>query len=513
LNPIIVKRIRQATQVLFLVAFLIFFISSGIVNPPPPWSVLFFQLDPLMMGTAIIVNRALVGGAVLALLTLILTLIFGRVWCGWICPLGTILEWITPRWGRSIKNNSRHRKPAELSNGWRSIKYILFLVIVIAAFLGNQTLLFLDPITLLYRSLSSAIWPAITAAAFQLENYFYQFNFLWSILDSWHGRVMAPLFGDIRPVFPSAWMIALIFLGVIALNWIAERFWCRYLCPLGGLLGIVSKMAFIRRQVGDGCTECSLCSPACPTGTIDAKRGYQSDPGECTVCYDCIVACKREDVAFRTHFPLWKPSEKQTYDLTRRQALLAFGIASVGVALAGVESIIRRAPRIWIRPPGARMTDFDSLCQRCGACVRVCPTQGLQPMLFDGGWQNFMTPQLIPRLGYCSYSCNACGQVCPSGAIPRLEIEEKQTTVIGLASVDKNRCLPWAYDTPCIVCEEACPLPEKAILLDDLEKDGSILRRPYVVKERCIGCGICEYQCPMGGESAIRVFTLTEAGR
>ncbi len=464
------------------------------------------------MGTAVIVNRALVGGAALALLTLFLTLGFGRVWCGWICPLGTVLEWVTPNRPHTLK--AIQQRPGRIvPDSWRAVKYVLLLAIAFAAILGNQTLLFLDPLTVFYRTLSSAIWPGLTSAVFSLEGFLYQFSFLWNILDVGHRLVVAPLFGSIRPVFTSAWIITLIFIAIVGLNWVAERFWCRYLCPLGGLLGAVSKLAFVRRSVGEGCTTCGLCSPACPTGTIDAQRGYRSDPAECTVCYDCIVACKREDVSFRLNTPVWKPAEVQEYDLSRRQALWTLGLTAVGVALAGVETITLREPPIWIRPPGGRLTNFDSLCQRCGACVRACPTQGLQPMLFEGGWQNLLTPQLTPRLGYCSYPCNACGLVCPSGAIPRLSLEEKQQVPIGLARVDKNRCLPWAYDTPCIVCEEACPLPEKAILLNDVQENGTTLRRPYVVKERCIGCGICEYQCPMGGEAAIRVYAVTEAGK
>jgi ferredoxin len=143
--------------------------------------------------------------------------------------------------------------------------------------------------------------------------------------------------------------------------------------------------------------------------------------------------------------------------------------------------------------------------------VRVCPTQGLQPSLFEGGVQNLLTPRLVPRLGYCSFPCNACGQVCPTGAIPPLALEDKQQTSIGLARVDRDRCLPWAYATPCIVCEEACPVADKAIKLEeaegvDLQGEPVLLQRPYVVRELCIGCGVCEYQCPQGGEAAVRVY-------
>jgi formate hydrogenlyase subunit 6/NADH:ubiquinone oxidoreductase subunit I len=125
----------------------------------------------------------------------------------------------------------------------------------------------------------------------------------------------------------------------------------------------------------------------------------------------------------------------------------------------------------------------------------------------EGLW----TPVIAPRVGYCDYGCNACGQVCPSKAIPLLSLEEKRQAVIGIASVDRNRCLPWASDTPCIVCEEMCPLPEKAIRLEAVTVPDAFggtleLQRPYVLRDECIGCGICENHCPLEGEAAIRVY-------
>jgi len=189
----------------------------------------------------------------------------------------------------------------------------------------------------------------------------------------------------------------------------------------------------------------------------------------------------------------------------------------VGVALGGAEPITKRQPARMIRPPGTTPDTFTALCIRCGQCVRVCPTQGLQPTLLEAGWQNTLTPFLVPRLGYCSFNCNACGLLCPTGAIPPLDLEQKQHTPIGLARVDRDRCLPWAYSIPCIVCEEACPVASKAIWLEEIETvnasgDQITLQRPSVIKELCIGCGICEHKCPVGGEAAIQVFAPTAAG-
>jgi ferredoxin len=248
-----------------------------------------------------------------------------------------------------------------------------------------------------------------------------------------------------------------------------------------------------------------------------AMDSYRSDPAECLVCFDCLVACPQEGISFRWQLPHWQPALRREYDPSRRQVLAAVGASAVGVALLGVEPITRRQPATLLRPPGATPTDLSALCVRCGACLRVCPTQGLQPSLFEGGVQNLLTPRLVPRLGYCSFPCHACGQVCPTGAIPNLELVVKQHTPLGLASINRDRCLPWAYDTPCIVCEEACPVESKAIKLEEAEVvdargETVRLQRPRVVRELCIGCGVCEYQCPLGGEAAVRVYAPAEAG-
>ncbi len=502
------RRLRQASQVASLALFAYLFLRTRVTTPNLVWSNLFFRLDPLAALTATLAGRALIAGLALALVTVLVTVLFGRVWCGWLCPLGTVLEWLQPR------NRGRRRLPPER---WRSIKVLLLAAICLAAVLGNQTLLFFDPLTVMTRTLATAVWPALSYAVHSTEGFLYQFRALWTQLDWLHGRLIVPLFQEVEPVFASAAPILLGFLALVVLNWWAERFWCRYLCPLGGLLGLFSRLAVVRRTVGSECNSCTLCATRCPTGTIDPQRGYQSDPVECTVCFDCVASCSRGAAAFRTQESGWKPAPGQPYDPNRRQVLIALGTAAVGITLAGVEPITRRPPARLVRPPGAAESDFEALCIRCDACVRVCPTQGLQPTLLEAGWQNTLTPALLPRLGYCDYNCNACGVVCPTGAIPLLTVPAKQATRIGLARVDRDRCLPWAYSIHCIVCEEACPLSHKAIQLDEIETvdargETTILQLPEVVKDLCIGCGVCEHQCPVGGDAAIQVFALPTVG-
>ena len=316
-----------------------------------------------------------------------------------------------------------------------------------------------------------------------------------------------------QPVYGLGLLAALLFVAVLALNAVRARFWCRYLCPLGALLGLVSKVAWLRRTTGEQCIECARCARACPTGAIDASRHYASDPSECIMCLDCVPACEKGGQQFRGHL---RPAAWQPYDPSRRQFIASAMAAVAVVGLAAAEPRAARPQTFLLRPPGAIDPDFLSQCVRCGICLKTCPTSGLQPSLSAAGWGGMWTPVLAPRLGYCDYSCNACGQACPTGAIPPLSLAEKRLAVIGHAYVDRDRCLPWASGRSCITCEEMCPLPEKAIKLEDVEAwtpDGSVsLQRPYVVQERCIGCGICENHCPLAGHAAIRVYAPTDLG-
>jgi ferredoxin len=148
--------------------------------------------------------------------------------------------------------------------------------------------------------------------------------------------------------------------------------------------------------------------------------------------------------------------------------------------------------------------------------MKVCPQGALQPCITEAGLEGLWTPRLVPRLGYCEYTCNLCGQACPTAAIQPLRLEEKQKTRIGLASFDTTRCIPYAYGRDCMVCEEHCPIPDKAIYFvetDVTHRDGSVrkIKQPRVDPEKCTGCGICENVCPFKDGPAIRVFSANES--
>jgi MauM/NapG family ferredoxin protein len=491
------RRVRQAVQILAFALYVYLLFAALQRRVAFPLADFFFRLDPLAALAALLADRAWIPRLALALITVVLTLLLGRVWCGWICPLGTLLEWTR------IPVGARLPRPY---SRWRSVKNVLLFVILAAALLGNLSLLVFDPITLFTRTMTTAVLPALNRAITAAEQTLYPVGFLRPAID-WIERVLrGPVLPVLQPVFALGVLIALLFAGIVALNALADRFWCRYLCPLGALLGLLSKVSFLRPSIGPACNRCGHCLSVC---RMDAIQDYEIDSGECTVCLDCLAACPEAGIAFRA--PL-RPDRRREFDPTRRQVLASLAAGAVGVALLRSGTQTKQPHPQLIRPPGAQDEEaFLARCLRCSQCMKVCPTSGLQPTLFEAGLEGLWTPRLVSRLGQCDYGCNACGQVCPSGAIPPLDLPGKREAVIGMAVVDRNRCLPWAYGVPCIVCEEMCPTPEKAIRLEeatmlDAQGEEITVQRPYVLLDLCIGCGICEYQCPMAGEAAIRVY-------
>jgi MauM/NapG family ferredoxin protein len=494
------RRIRKTAQVLAF-AFYIYLLFAALQRRAAfPLADFFFRFDPLAALATMLAGREWIPRLGLALITIGLTLALGRVWCGWLCPLGTLLEWIT----------LKRVQAATISPRWRMVKNFVLLLILTMALFGNLTLLIFDPLALLTRTMTTAIIPALNHAITSVESALYPVGFLQPVVD-WLERLLRGAVLPVeQPVFAQNALIAGLFVAILALNALADRFWCRYLCPLGALLGLLSKVSLLRPIVKPACNRCARCVGVCRLDAIDTGQGYEIVPAECTVCLDCLASCPEQGIGFRLHK---RPAALREYDPTRRQALaaLATGVAGVVVLRTGTQAKQRHP--LLIRPPGVEdEADFLSRCLRCSQCMKVCPTSGLQPVLTEAGLEGLWTPRLVSRLGYCDYSCNACGQVCPSDAIPTLDLESKRRAVIGVAVIDRNRCLPWADGIPCIVCEEMCPVADKAVKLEevtvtDARGQAVTVQQPHVVSELCIGCGICEYQCPVAGEAAIRIYS------
>jgi polyferredoxin/Fe-S-cluster-containing hydrogenase component 2 len=504
------RRVRQIVQILFFLLFIILLFAGLQRQTIYPLSDFFFRINPLSALATMLAGRAWVPRLGWALVIVGLTVLIGRVWCGWICPFGTLLEWVTFR-------KARQRAKA-ISPHWRTVKYFLLVLILVGALFGNLTLLIFEPLALFTRAMTTVIIPALNYTINVTESALYSLAFMRPAISWLEEIVRGPILPVVQPVFNSSLLIAGLFFGILALDLLADRFWCRYLCPLGGLLGWLSKFSILRPLIGQTCTGCTRCALICRPAAIKtipatskSSREVEIMPAECTVCLDCLVNCNKDGLGIG---PVFRPAPAQEFDLSRRQFLQSIAIGAAGIVLMNVNLRLRTRNSRLIRPPGVNDEQaFLSKCLRCSECMKICPTNGLQPSQGEAGLEGMWTPDLMPRLGHCDYGCNACGQVCPSGAIPSLTLDRKRLAVIGTAIVNRNRCLPWASATACIVCEEMCPTPEKSIRLEEVsvtDPAGEVvtLQRPYVLRELCIGCGICENHCPLKGDAAIQIYSL-----
>jgi len=508
--------LRRISQILFLAFFLFLFIAaefafeSGIDLPVK----LFLELDPLLVLGSIIASRSVQLSFLIALITVVITVIMGRVFCGWFCPLGTLNNFFS-----YIKRNFTRKKKTR-QREFRNLlplKYYILVFILVAALFGVNIAGFVDPIPLLVRSLTVGVDPGLNRAVHSFFDSVYALSIpgISQASDSLHTAITGTIIPYVRPVFRLSILTGLLFLAVMALNFIAPRFWCRYLCPLGALLGLMGKKQFLARVqvIEDRCVRCGKCNEVCQGEATPYPPGNWASR-ECLECFNCDEVCPVEAIKISPS------SEKQgdgDVDLKRRWVLAGSLGAIVAASALGTERFIDRPHPERIRPPGALPEDeFLEKCVRCGECMKVCITGGLQPALGQAGLEGLWTPILVPKFGYCEYSCNQCSQVCPTGAIREMALDEKQSVKIGLAAFDKNRCIPHAFGLNCGVCEEHCPAPGKAIKFNEEKVTGEdgysfILKKPYVEPQLCVGCGICENKCPLKDIAGVRVTGINES--
>lgn len=489
------RRARQVSQAAFFALFLYSLWSTkyplqGFINPEE-----FFQLDPLVMLVTSLAERLLIPGLAWTFLTLIVTLVFGRVFCGWFCPLGTLQDLV----GR-LTARYRRREP-EPSPRLRS-KLVLLSGLVLLAAGGIQWVWAFDPLAIFVRALSFQVLPGVNAGADRAAAWLLPVVDYWPPLDQGYAWLKANLLDVGNPVFPHAAVIGWVLLGILAGVLVRRRFWCRYLCPLGALLGLVSRFALLKRDAAACTLACGQCRNVCRTNAISTDA--RSRPEECVVCLDCVSVCSGEKTRFtffpgrRGAAPAAPPAISAGPTVSRSQFLVLLAGTTAAAAGCRTRSASTGGTSAVLRPPAALPeAEFVQRCVRCGNCMKVCLTNVLQPAVLESGWAGIWTPRLVPELGYCEHLCTLCGQVCPTGAIPSLSVEQKRRTRIGLAVIDQEVCIPWISDHECLVCEEHCPVSRKAIqVLNFRTPAGKRIGRPVVDPSRCVGCAICENKCP-----------------
>jgi polyferredoxin len=508
-EKITLANIRRTSQALFLLLFLFLFLqteSKGGDELGYPVRI-FLDFDPLLSISSLLSSHALTTAFYFSLILVAVTILLGRVFCGWICPLGTLHNMVS-----SFKKDVNR----VMAPRWFRVKYYVLLFILASSLFTLQLAGILDPLSLLIRSLALSIYPLFNYAIRAVFDTIYQWNppVIVDLSETLYSLLKKGLLSFQQPYFHQGVFLGMLFLLVLGLNFVEKRFWCRFLCPLGALLGLLSRYAPLKRSVSEGCTFCGACVPDCQGGAL-TKEGESWNGAECLYCMNCDDPCPAKAVSFG----FGGKAAKSSFDLGRRS--IAFSIVSgiLTVPLLRTTPFAKSAglnPRL-IRPPGSlEEKDFLRRCIKCGECMKVCITNGLQPTLLDAGLEGIWSPMLIPKIGYCEYRCTLCGQVCPTGAIRKLTPEEKAKVRIGLAMIDPGRCLPYAHAMPCIVCEEVCPTAKKAIRLEQVKvRDGKgrevILKQPKVDLSLCIGCGICETRCPVSGQPAIYVTSTGES--
>ncbi len=443
-----ITTVRILVQIVVMTMFLLFvFVTTFTHLDDMPalqfWVSKFLEIDPLVAIATALATHTVYKGLLWSLVLLIPTLLLGRFFCNWICPYGIIHQFFG--WAFNI----RSAKERIDSNRYRplfTVKYYILGAMILAAGLGSLQIGLLDPICLLHRSFTVSVLPALNVPP-----------------------PVAQYFGDPK-VHQWGWIVGAMIVILVGLNLVIPRFFCRVLCPLGATLGVLSRWSLWRiERDPHKCTDCDLCLQSCE-GASDPHTNLRKS--ECFVCFNCIEDCPHDALSFA--FLPKKAHEVTWPDIPRRRAIMA---ALAGVAFYPLTKLTGRTTTDFsakvIRPPGTvEEQEFLERCIKCDQCIRVCPTNVLQPAGLESGIEGAWTPVMNFRVGFCQLNCTACGQVCPTGAIQRISVEQKLglgpyakdgPVKLGTAHFDLGRCLPWSKNIPCVVCEEVCPTSPKAI--------------------------------------------------
>ncbi|MCH5247895.1 MAG: 4Fe-4S dicluster domain-containing protein [Muribaculaceae bacterium] len=501
------KRLRVVLALLFLIGITFLFVDFRTLNGS--W-VDFFkeaQLIPALFATSFVTIAVL----------LVLTLLFGRIYCSVICPLGVLQDIISRIEMIFMKKSKRHSR-FKYSKGYPVLKYVVAILFFAAMIVGAYVVgvrvwaSLIEPYSAYGRIASSFLGPVYDWG----NNIFADIAVSQNSTTFWH--VSAQKFGGIVTWIALATVIILI----ITVGF-AGRLWCNTICPAGTLLGIFSRFSLFAPVFDSSkCAKCRRCEKDCKSQCINVAE-QKIDYSRCVTCFDCIGDCKFDAMHYTFRVKSKKESkvkknssnEPEQVNATRRGflgGLLALGAGAVAKAqskltdggLAPLKDKKNPEKETPVVPPGALgYKNFYGHCTGCQLCIAACPNGILTA---STSLDSFMQPVMKFDVSYCRPECNRCSQVCPTGAIRPITLGQKTDISIGQARVYVDECIAYLGEAVCGICERHCPVQTISMMKVDPEDDSPRpRRRPVVTESRCIGCGACENMCPVYPESAIRV--------
>ena len=480
------RKIRLTIAILFFLGVMLLFLDfTGSIHAWLGWMAK-IQFIPAVLALNVAVIAVLV----------VVALVFGRVYCSVVCPLG-IMQDIIAWFGKRGKKLPYSYSPAK---SWLRYAFLAVFVIACVAGIGSLAAL-LDPYASFGRIANSLLQPVYQWC----NNLFAYFaeradSYAFYSVDVWLKSL------------PTMVIAAVVFVIVFILAWRNGRTYCNTVCPVGTVLGFLSRFSLLKMTIdGDKCVSCGLCAKKCKAACIDSKN-HKIDYSRCVDCFDCIGECTHDAISYRIAKRPVAKKEAAVDDSRRTFVSTAAIVAATGLieaqekkvdgGLAVIEDkkIPERATRL--TPPGSLgIKHFSQHCTACQLCVSVCPNQVLRP---SGGLLTLMQPEMSYERGYCRPECVKCSEVCPAGAIRPITKEEKTAIQIGHAVWVKANCIVETDGVECGNCARHCPSGAIQMVPRDVDNPES-LKIPVVNTERCIGCGACENLCPARPFSAIYV--------